>query len=93
MTVTSSAPMASTTRARAGRQPVDEKRHAEILAAGQRAGGAEEARSDHEAARHVVGPLDRGVEQEAQQHRTADDQEIGGEQDRRRCVAQQQQRG
>ncbi len=68
------------------RQLVDEKCHAEILAAGQRAGGAKEARPDHEPAGHIVGPLDRRVEQEAQQHRTADDQEIGCEEDRRRRV-------
>jgi hypothetical protein len=74
------------------RQHVDEKCHAEVLAAGKGAGGTEEARSDHEAAGHIIGPLDRCIEQEAQQHRTADDQKIGNEEDRRRCVAQYQQR-
>jgi len=33
-----------------GRQHVDKKCHAEILAAGKRAGGAKEARTDHQAA-------------------------------------------
>ena len=92
MIVTSSAPMASTTRLRAARQHVDEEGDAEIFAARQRAGRAEEARSDHQAARDVVGPFDRRVEQEAQQHRDADDQEIGDQQDRRRDVADSEQR-
>jgi hypothetical protein len=69
------------------RQHVDEKRHAEIFGSRQRACRAEEARSDHQAAGDIVGPLDRRIEQEAQQHRTADHQQVGGEQDRRRCIA------
>ena len=64
-----------------------------ILGAGQRAGGAEEARSHHQAARHVVGPFDRRIEQETQQHRNADHQEIGDEQDRGNGVAHDKQRG
>jgi len=63
-----------------------------FLSSGERAGGAKEARPDHEAARHIVGPFDRCIEQEAQQHRTADDQKVGCEEDRRRCVAYGEQR-
>ena len=77
--------------ARPGRQHIDEKRDAEIFAAGQRAGRAEETRSDHQAAGDVVGPFDRCVEQRAQQHRAADDQKVGCEQDGRCRVTDREQ--
>ena len=49
------------------------------------------ARADHQPARDVVGPFDRRIEAEAQQHRGADDHEIGGQQDGRDRVAEAKQ--
>jgi hypothetical protein len=73
-------------------QHVGEKSHAKILAAGERTRRAEKARSDHQTARHVVGPFDRRVEQETQQHRAADHEEVGEQKDRGDRVADREQR-
>jgi hypothetical protein len=77
---------------RTRRQHVDEEGDAEIFAPRERARRAEEAGADHQAAGDVVGPLDRGVEQEAGQHRDADHDEVGGEQDRGDRIADGDQR-
>ena len=61
---------------RLGRHAIDEERNAGILAARQRTCGTEKARADHQAARDVVGPFDRRVEQRPQQHRADDDEEV-----------------
>jgi len=78
--------------ARSRRQLVDEKGDAGIVAAGERAGGAEEARAHHQPARDVVGPFHRRVEPVAQHHGDADHQQVRDQQQRGDRIADGKQR-
>jgi len=78
--------------ARGRRQPVDEEADARIVAAGERTRRAKETRADHQPARDIVGPFDRGIEPVAQGDRDADHQQVGGQHDRRDRVAEREQR-
>src|SRR5260370_714665 len=64
-----------------------------VARGGDGAGGAEEARADHEAAGPVVGPFARRVEPRPQQHRDDDDDEIRRQQESGDGIGQSKQHG